>query len=106
MAIEFHYGIKLIKALSGDTRIAMLRLLACGERRIDELLQFFPYARETVEGELAILCGARLVEKRTVDCRDYYRVEPSSANIVKNFLTNNRIEATAGYEFSTMNMAE
>lgn len=95
MAMEFHYGIKLLKALSGDTRVSMLRLLACGERCIDELLQFFPHARETVECELAVLCDARLAEKRTVDYMDYYRIDPASANIVRNFLRNNRIEAEA-----------
>ncbi len=92
MQIEFQYGIKLVKALSGDTRVSMLRLLSCGERCIDELLQFFPYAKETVESELAVLCEAKLVEKRTVEYMDYYRIEPSSNNIVKNFLINNRIE--------------
>ncbi len=90
MAIEFHYGIKLVKALSNDVRMEMIRILSCGDRCLAELEQLFPGPKETLEQHLEILADVKLVEKRTVNYLTFYAIDPSSKNIIRNLVTNTR----------------
>lgn len=88
---------KLFKALSDETRLRILSLLAGGELCVCDLMTILDLPQSTVSRHLATLRNAELVEDRRQGVWMYYRLAEGEELLPREFLAAlpGRLAATA-----------
>ena len=89
----FTYGRKLIAALSDETRIRLVRILACGDRTLPQLEKQLVISEEELKANLSLLVDIKLVTSWSDDTAIYFVLSPGAEPIIQNFLENNHIPA-------------
>ena len=89
----FEYGRKLIAALSDETRIRLVRILACGDRTLSQLEKQLIISEEELKANLSLLVDIKLVTSWSDDTTIYFVLSPGAEPIIRNFLENNHIPA-------------
>ena len=72
----------LLRALSHETRLMLLCMLADGEKSVGELEELLELRQSTVSQQLARLRADRLVEKRRDGKSIFYSLASSEARII------------------------
>lgn len=93
----FHFGEKLVAALSDEKRKSILRVLACGERSETMIAEELPLGKNTLSADLSVLQNVNLIGKRTSVESETWILMPDAERIVANFLKNNNLPASEEY---------
>ena len=88
-----NYGRKLVAALSDETRIRLVRILACGDRTLQQLEKQLTISEDELKANLSLLVDIKLVTTWSDAASIYFVLSPGAEPIIRNFLENNHIPA-------------
>jgi predicted transcriptional regulator len=89
----FDYGRKLVAALSDDTRIQLVRVLACGNRTLAQLEKQLAVSEDELKANISLLVDIKLVTSWSDGTEIYFVLSPGAEPIIRNFLETNHIPA-------------
>ena len=89
----WQYGRKLVAALSDETRVRLVRILACGDRTLPQLEKQLAISEEELKANLTLLTDIKLVATWSDGGSVFFVLSPGAEPIIRNFLENNHIPA-------------
>lgn len=89
----WQYGRKLVAALTDQTRIRIVRVLACGDRTLPMLEKQLDISEEELKADLSLLTDIKLVTSWSDGTSVFFILSPGAEPIIRNFLENNHIPA-------------
>jgi ArsR family transcriptional regulator len=84
--LDFARGAALFKALSDETRVRIVHIIASGEVCACELLEYFDLTQPTLSHHLAILVESGLVIPRSEGKWVYYRLDASTLELLAHYI--------------------
>ncbi len=91
MITDFHYGTKLVAALSDEIRVKTVRILSCGPRSGAILEKELDLSSSELNPHLLILIEAELVVSSGNNDEKIFSLKSGADNLITNFLKNKNI---------------